>query len=232
MEPARAAQALAQASSSMTRRHDVVGSLAALLQSCRTGLDVDAGGILVDTGGHLELLASSSHEAAELETHQLHVDEGPCLEAHQSGVSVQAHGEDELRSRWPAFASTMLKSGFSAVHAAPLVVQGQPVGAMGLFRRPDKAFDTDEDAVAQAFADIAAMLILQAVDLRPEHLAERLHRALDARIVVEQAKGVLADRHDVSMAEAYDLLIRSALEHEGDVTAWAAQIVREAQSPR
>ncbi|KQY55647.1 hypothetical protein ASD11_14120 [Aeromicrobium sp. Root495] len=232
MEPARAAQALAEASSSMTRPHDVVGALGDLLQGCLSGLAVDAAGILVDAGGHLELLASSSHEAAELETHQLHVDEGPCVEAHATATSLQAHGERELRARWPQFASTMLRSGFHSVHAAPLVLQGQGIGAMGIFRRADEPFGTEEDAVAQAFADIASMLILHTNDVGSDEMSERLRRALDGRVLVEQAKGVLADQRDVEMAEAYRLLVEGARERRLDVTTWASEVIDGAQRAR
>lgn len=229
MEPARAAQALAEASSSMTRQHDVAGALAALLEQCGAGLGVDASGILVDSAGRLELLASSSHEASELETHQLHAEEGPCIEAHATGTSVQAHSKESLSDRWPEFARTMLDAGFESVLASPLVFRGETFGAMGLFRRADGAFTADEGVVARAFADIATMLVVHLGEVPAEQLSDRLKNALGARVVLEQAKGVLADSHDVSMAEAYTLLVQSARDHDRPLTEWATHVIRSAQ---
>lgn len=232
MEPKRAAQALAQASSSLTTSYDAVGALAALLENCRDGLDVDAGGILVETGGHLELLASSSHEMADLETYQLQVDEGPCVDAFQSGASVQADVSEPLTERWPRFAETMVAAGFESVHASPLQIQGRTFGSMGLFRRVPAAFTPDEDVVARGFADIAAMLVLQLGEVPPEQLYRRLQNALDARVLLEQAKGVLSGAHDLSMADAYDLLVQSARDRHQPLTAWAVQVIASAQTPR
>jgi transcriptional regulator with GAF, ATPase, and Fis domain len=230
MEAARAAQALAQASGSLTRPHDIAGALAALMSNCKEGLAVDAVGLLVESAGQLELLASSSHEASELEMHQLHAEEGPCIDAFVGGESTQEHSREGLMGRWPAFAQTMLSSGFKSVHATPLVWHGTALGAMGVFRRTDEAFDSDEEVVARAFADIATMLVVQLDEVRPDELAQRLKDALDSRVIIEQAKGVLADDRQVSMAEAYQLLIREAGDSERGLTEWARSIVDRAQT--
>lgn len=232
MEADRAARALAEASAAMTRQHDVAGGLAALMDQCRAGLGIDASGILVVSGGRLELLASSSHDAAELDAHQMHTDEGPCIEAHATSASVQAHATDGLAERWPGFAQTMLAAGFHSVHASPLIVQGSSFGALGLFRRADEPFTADEDLVARAFADIATMLVLHHGEIPADRLAKRLTEALGARVVVEQAKGVLADAHDLTMADAYQLLVQSARDRHLPLTEWADQVIREAQRPQ
>lgn len=233
MDISRAAQALADASASLTEVHDVMGSVSALLESCKGGLGVDAAGVLVAApSGRLELLVASSHRAAELEVHQLHVDEGPCVEAFATRTTVQEHSSERLRDRWPSFAPTMLDAGLVSVHAAPLMWHGTPLGAMGLFRRSDLAFSPDEDAVARAFADIATLLVLNVGDIDASRLADRLGQALDSRIVVEQAKGVLAEQHQIDMAEAYERLVRDAIGHGRPLTAWAADVVKQAQRPR
>lgn len=230
MEPVHAARALAAASASMTTSRDVVGALNALLANCRDGLGVDAGGVLLFSGGRLELLVASSHRAAELETYQLLVDEGPCLEAFEGGTSVCEQGTERVVDRWPDFGPTMLEAGFQSVHAAPLAVHGTVFGAMGLFRSSATAFTVDEDKVAQAFADIAAMLIVHFGDVPPDQLSRQLQDALSVRMRIEQAKGVLADVHDVSMADAYDLLVRGAEENRQSLTSWANQVLHDAQT--
>jgi hypothetical protein len=230
MEPAHAAAALAHASASMTKQHDVIGSVVALLEELRFGLGVDAAGIFLGLDGHLELLASSSHRAEELEVHQLHEHEGPCFDAHVGGVPVQASTSDGLAERWPRFGPTMTRAGFHSVHAAPIAAGGTTIGAMGLLRREDAPFSPDESLVAQAFADIASMLIVHLGTSTPEDVDARVQDALWDRIVIEQAKGVLADTHDVSMPEAYDVLVRAATEQDVSLTVWAEQVVRAAQS--
>jgi hypothetical protein len=231
MEPHRAAQALAAASASMTGPDDVGGALAALLQHTRVGLDVDACGILVESAPaeRLTLLAASSHEASELEVHQAEIGEGPCVEAHAGGVAVQA-GAAQARDRWPVFGRTMEASGFASVHASPLMLAGSPIGAMGLFRRGDAPLDVDEQALAQAFADIASMLVVHLGEVSPQRLTARLGEILSSRIAVERAKGVLAEVHGISMAEAYDLLVQRARDRGEALSAWAQHVIADAQT--
>jgi transcriptional regulator with GAF, ATPase, and Fis domain len=232
MEAARAAQALAQASASLTRKHDIAGALAALMANCKQGLAVDAVGVLVESSGQLELLASSSHAASELEMHQLHVDQGPCIDAFTTGESTQEHSREALLARWPAFAETMLSSGFESVHATPLVWHGNTLGAMGVFRRSAAEFGADEDIVARAFADIATMLVVQLDEISPEQLTQRLKEALESKVLIEQAKGVLADDRQLSMADAYELLMSEAQDHAENLTEWARSVVGGAQDRR
>src|SRR3954447_22412238 len=118
MDASTAAHALARASATLTIYNDVPGALAALLRSCTDTLEVDAAGILIQTNGHLELLAASSHEASELEIHQSQLDEGPCIEAHDDATALQASGRGELLTRWPTFGPRMLDAGFESVHAS------------------------------------------------------------------------------------------------------------------
>lgn len=232
MEPVRAARALADASASLTRSQDVTGAVVSLVASCRERLAVDAVGVMVEHGGRLELLAASSHEAAELEVHQLHDDEGPCVDAHRLGATVQVSSPDDLLRCWPAFGETMLRACFSSVHATPLVWRGRAFGAIGLFRRTDAAFTDDEHAVAQAFADIATMLVVHLDEVQPDELARRLDEALAGRAVVELAKGVLADQRAIGMAETYAALVWEAGDAGVPLTDWATRVVQEAHTRR
>ena len=228
MEASRAADALAKASAALVGETDIAGFLATLLDSSADVLAIDAGGILIEDDDSLDLLAASSHAAVVLELHQAQLEEGPCVDAHRSGQAVDAHGPD-LATRWPRFGRTMLDSGFSSVHASPLRWHGVPLGAMGLFRRSDEPFTSEEDAVAQAFADLATLLIVQTDKVDLDTVRRRVQELLTERIVIEQAKGVLAEHHDVDMAEAYQLLLRRAAQDGGKLTAAAKAVVDEAQ---
>jgi hypothetical protein len=227
MDPSIAAQALACASATLTDGHDVPGTLVALLNGCRVALDVDTAGLLVQSQGRLELLSASSHAVAELETHQAQIDEGPCVDAHASGGSVAVAGAD-LIERWPTFGTTMVEAGFHAVHASPLRWHQSNLGAMGLFRRSAEPFTDQDDVFAQAFADIASALILSTDQLTAAELSERLRTALASRVVIEQAKGVLAELRGVDMAAAYEQLVRAAEERGEPLATWATRVVHEA----
>jgi hypothetical protein len=230
MEASRAAAALAKASAALVGETDVVGFLATLLASSADVLRIDASGILVEDGEHLGLLAASSHAAVELELHQAQPVEGPCIDAHRSGAAVVGHGPD-LVSRWPRFGRTMLDSGFSAVHAFPLRWHGQAVGAMGMFRRSDVPLTPEEETVAQAFTDLATLLIVQTDKVDLGTIRHRVQEALTARIVVEQAKGVLFETRGVDMAEAYQLLLRRAEGDRATLTTTARAVIAETQRP-
>ena len=227
MDAEQAARALAEAASALTEPHDVAGALVSLLINCRRGLAADAGAILLECDGRLELLASSSHQMTELEMHQLHLDEGPCVEAHHRGVPVRAHTGEELVSRWPRFGRSMVDAGFASRHATPLDIQGSTVGAMGLFRRSAEPFTRDEGVVADGFAAIASSLLVNLGTIPADQLRHRLQDALDGRVLIEQANGVLAQVHELTMADAYDLLVQSALDRHEPLTRWARQVVDE-----
>lgn len=228
MEASRAADALAKASAALVGETDIAGFLATLLTSSADVLQIDAGGILVEDGGRLDLLAASSHAAVELELHQAQLDEGPCVDAHMTSLAVNAHGPD-LLDRWPRFGRTMLDSGFSSVHASPLRWHGVALGAMGMFRRTDELLTSEEETVAQAFADLATLLIVQTEKVDLETVRQRVQDLLTERIIIEQAKGVLAESHRVDMAEPYELLLRRAAEDGATLTTTAQAVVDQAQ---
>jgi hypothetical protein len=232
MDSSVAAHALARASATLIGGNDVPGTLVALLKECQDALRVDTVGILIETAGHLELLSASSHAASELEIHQAQVDEGPCVHAHASGAPVAVAGAAELRQAWPIFGATMVDAGFGAVHASPIRWRRSTIGAMGLFRRSEEPFAADDDTFAQAFADIVACLVIGSDEFTAEEITRRLDAALATRVVIEQAKGVLAELHDVDMGEAYEMLVQASIDQDTPLADWSARVVREAGPTR
>ncbi len=228
MQASRAADALAKASAALIGQTDAAGFLAALLASSSEVLQTDASGILVENAGHLDVLAASNHSAGELELLQAMLDEGPCIDAHGSGRGVNAHGF-ELHTRWPTFGPAMTDLGFSAVRASPLRWHGTAFGAMGLFRRLDVAFTPEEQTVAQAFADLVTLLMVQTEKVGIHALESRVQLMLTGRIVIEQAKGVLAEIYGLDMGKAYELLLSRSAEGGGNLSETARTILDEAQ---
>lgn len=187
---------------------DVVDLLHWLVEECTRILDTQAGGLmLVDPAGELQLIASTSEEAELVEVLQLAAGEGPCLDCFRTGTAITVGDIESSAARWPEFSAEALKEGFRSVHATPLRLRGQIIGTMNLFSINVGELAPADIAVAQALADVATIGILQERTIRSGTLvAEQLQHALDSRILIEQAKGVLAASAGMSMNEAFSTM--------------------------
>jgi GAF domain-containing protein len=187
---------------------DVIELLHVLTSRCVDLLGVDAAGVmLADSHGRLRLAASSSEAARLLELIELQNDEGPCLDAFRTGRQVSYVDDGPTPAPWPLFASHARAGGFLSVHAVPLRLRRQIIGALNLFGQSPVQLPPEDVRVAQAFADIATIAILQERLVKErEVLAAQLQTALDSRVVIEQAKGVLAERLGFDMDTAFSTL--------------------------
>ncbi len=205
MSTTSVSEVLARANATMVGPDlDVTGALAALLAGVTDVLGADAAAVLVESDGVLEVLAATSHRAADLEIHQVQADEGPCLEALRTGGEVSVHGEAELVARWPVAGPLIVRSGYVAVQATPLHWHGAAFGALNVFARVADGFRGLEDE-CRALADAVTMVIVSG-RLADGELTESLRSALTSRAVVEQAKGAIAHVLDVGMPAAFDAL--------------------------
>ena len=184
---------------------DVVDLLHWLVEECTNILDTQAGGLmLVDPAGVLQLVASTSEEAELVEVFQLAAGDGPCLECFRTGTPVTAGDIESDGARWPEFRDEALRLGFRSVHATPMRLRGQTIGTMNLFSFNVGKLAQSDIAVAQALADVATIGILQERSIRSANLvSEQLQHALDSRILIEQAKGVIAATTGLSMTDAF-----------------------------
>ena len=175
-------------------------------------LDVAAAGLLLaDPRGELRVVAASSEAARLLELFQIQNDEGPCLDCFRSGQPVQAADLAAVAPRWPRFAPAAGQAGFAAVQALPMRLREQVIGALNLFRASPGAFDPAEVRIGQALADVATISLLQERNMRhTDTLNEQLQTALNSRVIIEQAKGKLAERLGLDMDQAFNLLRESA----------------------
>jgi transcriptional regulator with GAF, ATPase, and Fis domain len=216
--------ALARASAALVGDHDVQGFLVSLLRSSAEVLSVDASAVMVHDSRGLELLAASSHVAEELELHQLQAADGPCREAYATGTPVSERGAERLRARWPDFGASLVSAGFLTVHSVPMRWHDDAIGVLGVFRHSDIALTADEQQIAQAFADIATLVVAQAPGIS---INERVDDVLTTRVVIEVAKGVIAELENIGMAEAYDRLVQRA--DSASLDAVAKEIIKAAQ---
>jgi GAF domain-containing protein len=189
--------------------YDIIDLLDRLAGHCVQLLAVDAAGILLaDAQRELRVVASTNEQTEWMELLQLQSDEGPCVDCFRSAAAVSVLDLDEAASRWPRFASALAdRESYRSVHALPLRLRGEPVGALNLFRHEPGALPAADLALGQALADVATIGILseRAVN-RGEVLNEQLQTALNSRVVIEQAKGVLAERGGIGMDAAFDRL--------------------------
>ena len=193
---------------SLVEDYDIVDLLDRLAAACVRLLDVAAGGLLLnDQQGHLAVVASSSEETRLLEIFQLQNDQGPCLDCVRTGAPVVSGDLDADRGRWPLFASFALEAGFRSVAALPLRLREQTIGGLNLFGGRAGPVSPENQRLAQALADVATIGILQQRSAqRSTLLAEHLQRALNSRVVVEQATGKLAERLSLDMPRAFAML--------------------------
>jgi GAF domain-containing protein len=169
-----------------------------------------AGLVLGDPEGRLRVAATSSDAAGLMELLQLQNEQGPCLDCYHSGTPVSVPDLHEVTARWPIFAGAVEQVGpFRSVHALPLRLRGQTIGSLCLFHRSPRPLPDADLSLGQALADVATIGILQERAIRRgELLNEQLQTALASRVVIEQAKGVLAHHLTVDMDTAFDLLRR------------------------
>lgn len=189
--------------------YDVIDLLDQLVAHSVSLLAADAAGILLgDARAALRVVASSSEDAQTMELLQLQADQGPCLDCYQQVVQIRVPDLHEVADRWPAFVAALEDSGgFRSVHALPLRLRGTAIGAMNLFHRRPGPLPESDLALGQALADVATIGILSERAIRRgEVVTEQLQSALNSRVVIEQAKGVIAQRTGVDMGAAFAVL--------------------------
>ncbi len=222
----RAVRELAAATAALVGEHDVIGSITNLLEGCAASVGASAAGIVMTQPGieRLEFLAATDHRAEHLEMYQVQLEEGPAMDCVGTGQLITVMGLAQIAARWPTLREPFSQAGFTGVRAVPMLWQSRPLGSLNLFFSEDQP-GCGEPEVPQAFADIAALIILHSRGISPDQIAARTRAALEERAVIEQAKGVLADTEQLPMDLAFDRLIRLARDRQLSLTIVAADIV-------
>jgi transcriptional regulator with GAF, ATPase, and Fis domain len=214
MSDRQLAEAFVALADTLVDDFDVVDFLHELTVRCAQVLAVSAAGVLLsDQRGALRVVAASTEQTRLLELMQSQTDQGPCPECFHTGrpVAVADLSTAAAARRWPRFVAEAGQIGFASVHALPMRLRSEVIGALNLFGTRPGALDEDTTRLAQALADVATIGLLQARAIRQRDvLAEQLQTALNSRVVIEQAKGVIAERHRVDVDQSFTLLRSTA----------------------
>ena len=206
---------------------DSVSLFSELTRDCARLLDINAAGLLLaDRRGTLHVVAASSEQARTLELFQLQRQEGPCLDCFSSGERVNVPDLQAERERWPLFVGAADRGGFRSLHALPMRLRGRTLGALGLFGSQTGSISDGDLELAQALTHVAAVaLVTEAATADQIALNTQLQNALDTRVVIEQAKGLLAQLGDLDMEQAFSALRQYARNNNQRLGVAAKRVV-------
>ncbi len=227
-------QSLVDLADTLVADYDVVELLTRLTGRCVDVLGASAAGVmLASASGDLRLVASSSEAMRVLELFELQAEEGPCLDAFRSGRRVEHEQLLAGIGRWPRFSTVAVEAGFRSAFALPLRLRDITIGALNLVSVDETPMNEDDAVVARAFADLAAISILQQRALDESRIVnEQLQHALTSRVVIEQAKGVIFERAGIDMPEAFNRLRAFARENNLRLTDVAQAAIDGTLDPR
>ena len=214
----------------MVGGYDVVDLLYRLVSRCSEIFSAADAGILLRTGGQpLEVVASTTERSQLISLLQLTADEGPCVDAYRSGEPVSVDDISSIRERWPLFAESAGALGYNWMHAVPLRLRNEVIGSLNLFGDGSESLSPEDSLAARGLADIATIGILHEQAFREADAARtQLQQALDSRVVIEQAKGVLAHAHNIDMDEAFQRLRAQARTNQQRLADVARDVVAHA----
>lgn len=223
----RLATVFVELADTLVEGFDVVEFLQRLVERTVELLDVDASGLmLADERGSLQLMASSVERMRVLELFELQVQEGPCLDCWTTGLPVTDVALSAAVDRWPLFTPAAVAAGYGATHALPMRLRGQVLGALNLFTERQDPMPPGDLVLGQAMADVATIGLLNERTLHQRTvLSEQLQTALHSRVLIEQAKGVLAERSGLQVDQAFTVLRTHARRNGVSLGTVAAEVV-------
>lgn len=226
------AKTLVELADTLVADFDVVDFLVLTAERCAQLLEAaEVGLVVADEQRRLRLMASTSESMRILELFELQSAEGPCLDCYRSGEQV-VNQPVVNGDRWPAFGPLARELEYRTVHAFPMKLREEIIGAVNVFDRAERHLPELEISLAQALADTATIGLLQERAVRRTGtLAAQLQTALTSRVTIEQAKGVLAERLGIGTDAAFALIRAYARSHNRRLAGLAEEIVRGELDP-
>ncbi|MCD9625229.1 GAF and ANTAR domain-containing protein [Rhabdothermincola salaria] len=202
---------LRQFARTMTGSYDITEVLYDLSGSVADVLDATAAGVALLDGEELRFVTATSDLGTDAERAQERFQDGPCLDSIRENQPVVVHDIGECHERWPGYAPVVEQLGLHAVLGIPLVLDDRRVGSLDVYSDEPRSWSDDEVNAALVLADVAAAYVVNASELlQSQRTTEQLQRALAGRVVIEQAKGVLAERARITTEEAFQRIRASA----------------------
>jgi len=209
-------------------RYDLPEALSELTESVTAVLGLCGSWVTMADDGQLRFLAAVSQASAELERDhaQLHPFPCPCRDAYSSGEVVRVSDIRQESTRWPEFSASATRLSMAGVAAIPMRLADQVIGALNLYSLEPRDWSDPDIAVARVLADVASSYVVNASKLhQQQQLSEQLQEALDSRVIIEQAKGITAQQHSITLDQAYQLMRRHARSNNASLRVVAEAIV-------
>lgn len=219
-------QTLSRFAAVLPARYDLEATLAELTQSVTLVLGLCGSGITMAEDGRLHFVTTLTRAARELERDHAMQHPCPCRDTYDTGEVVRVSDIRQESTRWPEFSATATRVAVAGVAGIPMRLADEVIGSLNLYSAEPREWSDEDISVATVLADVATSYLVNASKLRQqEQLSEQLQQALESRIVIEQAKGIIAQQHGVSVDQAYQLLRGHARSHNASLRAVAEAIV-------
>lgn len=217
----------------MVRRYQIADVLYELAEGVTGILGISGAGVSLGEDNRVRFVTAVNERVIRLEQMQEEAQEGPCTEAFLTGKVVTVPDLRDVSGKWERYLAVAMDSGLRAAAAIPMMVDAQPIGAVNLYADQPREWSDDELAAAGVLAAMATSYIINASELeKAQRTSEQLQEALDSRIVIEQAKGILAADGRIGMDEAFQVLRRHARSHQADLRSVAEAIVNLGLRPK
>ena len=190
-------------------------------------LAIAGSGLSLASGPQLRFAAASDEVMARVERSQAELQQGPCIDAHRNGTPMLVANLHSFLGRWPRFARLAISCDVVAAAGIPLRLSGSRLGAFNLYATAPRTWSEADVQIASVLADLASALLLNALARDgARRTIGQLREALDSRIVIEQAKGVLAAERGIPVDSAFELLRAHARRHHAALRSVADAVVR------
>ncbi|MHB1087183.1 MAG: ANTAR domain-containing response regulator [Acidimicrobiales bacterium] len=218
---------LVELADNLVDNYDVIEVLTMLSDRCVQVIDVAAAGVmLAQPGGELQYIASSSASMRVLELFQIQSNEGPCMDCFIDGEPIVNYTLSTLDQRWPQFTPRAIEQGVHTVHCLPLKLRGRTIGGLNLFHEEGGSLHGEDLLVVRGLAHVATIAIVQhQATLDAKTLNDQLGHALNSRIIIEQAKGMVSQGANCDMDTAFARLRAHARNHNERLTDVAKSVV-------
>jgi GAF domain-containing protein len=221
-------QTLSRFAAILPARYDLQEALSELTESVTSVLGLCGSWVTMTDGGQLHFVTSVSLASTELQRDhaQLHPFPCPCRDAYSTGDVIRVTDVRQESARWPQFSASATRLSIAGVAAIPMRLTDQIIGALNLYSPEPREWSDEDMAVAGVMAAVATSYVVNVSKLRQQQqLSEQLQRALESRVVIEQAKGITAQQNSVTIDRAFELIRRHARNNNASLRVVAEAIV-------